>query len=110
MTARGRPIWTPPKGRYGCGRDPSAGPGTCALWWHSCPKPEKNGCYLAWAKSPPVLAYWASRAPAEWAPVPPDFPQGTGAALIRNGVIEGRAGTDDAPPMWRRRQRAEQAA
>ncbi len=107
---RGRPVWRRPTASYGCGRDPGAGPGSCHYWWEGCPKPEKRSCYLAWVKSAPVIAYWAARAPADWSPVPDGFPQGAGATLIREGLIEGREAQGGAPAMWRRKPAREAAA
>lgn len=45
-------AWTPPKakGKFGCGCDPAAGPGTCYHWWDGCPKAKKRGCYLLWRR------------------------------------------------------------
>lgn len=44
--------WAPPKakGKFGCGRDPEAGPGSCYHWWDGCPKAEKRGCYILHAR------------------------------------------------------------
>lgn len=42
--------WTRPRGKQACGRDPAAGPGTCWHWWEGCPRAEKRGCYLLWAR------------------------------------------------------------
>jgi len=43
-------MWTRPKGKHACARNPEAGPGTCWHWWEGCPNAEKRGCYLLWAK------------------------------------------------------------
>lgn len=45
-------TWHRPKSKDGCRRDPAAGPGTCWHWWDGCPKADKRGCYLIWAKRP----------------------------------------------------------
>lgn len=43
-------TWSPPKGKQACGRNPSAGPGTCWHWWDGCPRAEKRGCYQLWRR------------------------------------------------------------
>lgn len=46
-------TWTRSKRAGSCGRDPSAGPGTCRYWWDTCidsPDAEKRGCFALWAQ------------------------------------------------------------
>jgi hypothetical protein len=50
LTAPGFKPWRrveKPRGLT-CARDPNSGPGTCPLWWESCPDPERRNCYARW--------------------------------------------------------------
>ncbi len=94
-------AWSRPKGRHACGRDPMAGPGSCALWWEGCPKAEKRGCYRLWAKSDAVLNHWASQAPQAWTDAPEDLPPVSAGHLRDKGLIEIRE-PEDARWQWRR--------
>lgn len=100
--------WRPGLGRAACSRDPAAGPGSCYHWWEGCTKPDKRGCYLAWARSDAVLTHWRDRAPPDWTPAPDDLPTATAATLNKQGLIEIRE-PKDARWQWRRKPAAEAA-
>lgn len=98
-----QPTWARRKGRVQtCSRDPAAGPGTCSLWWESCPEPEKRNCYLAWTSSDAVVQHWTPEIPDDWAQPPAELP--CGRAMLNRGLIEIR-NIDGQPVEWRRRVR-----
>lgn len=52
--------WTRPKKPGTCGRNPSAGPGTCRHWWDICianKDAAKWGCFAVWAQEMHRLGY-----------------------------------------------------